>query len=127
MISGVSSSSIPTIGYAIHASQSGKTALPVSPASVIYSNFEHVQGVAAPEGVQGVAVTKLKILDVLIDRLSELKRKPQFSFDEAGPSDEQVDALIRLYQNQIRSQTTAAVPYIQTPSQPTGMVFNLVA
>ncbi|MDR2746313.1 MAG: hypothetical protein LBB77_02600 [Treponema sp.] len=104
--------------------------MPVAPASYIYSHFKHVSGTPAPDGVHGVTVNKLKILDVLIEQLSQIKRRPQMDSDAAfSMSEEQINALIEQYENQVRQARTAStvMPYSLTPSAPTGAVFNLVA
>ncbi|GHV89265.1 hypothetical protein AGMMS50267_16250 [Spirochaetia bacterium] len=122
-------SALPSIGYAITASQSGRMSLPVSPSSVIYSQFKHVSGVPAPEGTQGIAVNKLKVLDVLIEQLSQIKRRPMPDSASRGSlSDDQINALIDQYETQIRQAqaASAAMPYKPTPIAP-GAVFNLVA
>jgi hypothetical protein len=132
MIQGISTTStsantVTSIGYAIKASQRGRTSLPVSSASYIYSHFKHVSGVPAPEGVRGVAVTKLKILDVLIEQLAQMKKQPEPL--TAGISNNQIDALIDQYEKQIRQARAASVvmPYAAVPQAPTGMLFSLAA
>jgi hypothetical protein len=102
--------------------------LPVAPANYIYSHFKHVSGVPAPEGVHGVTINKLKILDVLIERLGQMKKRPETNL-ELSPSDDRIDALIEQYRSQIR-QTQAAgtfMPYQPQAAAPAGMLFNLVA
>jgi len=121
---------LPSAGYAVGAYASGRVALPVSPSQYIYSHFEHVSGVPAPEGTRGVSVSKLKILDVLIDQLAQLKRKPEPAYGSSGPiSDERIDALIEQYETQIRGARASAarMPYATMPTAPAGAIFDLVA
>jgi hypothetical protein len=101
--------------------------VPVSPGNYIYSHFKHVSGVPAPDGSRGVSISKLKILDVLIEQLAQIKKQPNPAPD-AGLSDGQIDALIDQYQTQIRqAQATAgAMPYKSAPPA-AGAVVNLVA
>jgi hypothetical protein len=101
--------------------------LPVSPGNYIYSHFKHVSGTPAPEGTQGVTINKLKILDVLIEQLNQIKKSPEPSMD-FSMSDKQIDALIEQYENQIRQARAAstAMPYAPTPTTPSGTIFNLV-
>jgi hypothetical protein len=130
MIGGISqASAFPTIGYAINASAGGKTSLPVAPSAYIYSHFRHVSGVPAPEGTRGVAISKLKILDVLIEQLSKLKKNPDAGLSIDTPSDERLNALIEHYESQIRTAqaANAAMPYKPTLPPSGGMMFNLVA
>jgi hypothetical protein len=105
-------------------------ALPVAPASYIYSHFKHVSGVPAPEGSHGVTISKLKILDVLIEQLAQVKKQPSPDVRlEGTPSDNQIDALIEQYEGQIRQAqaASAAMPYKPAPTAPAGAVLNLVA
>ncbi|GHV69639.1 hypothetical protein AGMMS49928_12680 [Spirochaetia bacterium] len=123
--------SLPNVGYAINVSQGGRMSIPVSPASYIYSHFKHVSGVPAPEGVRGASINKLKILDVLIERLVQLKKQAEPAFTAGGSvSEDRIDALIEQYEGEIR-QAQAAVstplPYRPAPAASPGAVFSLVA
>jgi hypothetical protein len=120
---------IPSIGFAIRASDAGKMSLPVSQASYIYSHFKHVSGVPAPEGTKGVAITKLKILDVLIEQLGQMKKRPEPDLGGGAPSDKRVDALIKQYEGQIKAAQAVSniIPYTPAPSLPTGILFSLTA
>jgi hypothetical protein len=98
----------------------------------IYSHFRHVSGVPAPEGAQGVSISKLKILDALIERLSQFKKQGSVNpVETENISDERIDALIDQYEQQIRASQAqaagAAMPYNPSPQASTGAVFNLVA
>jgi len=109
--------------------QGRKMSLPVDPASLIYSHFEHVSGIAAQQGTQGVTISKLNLLDVLIGQLSKLQKgEASFSQNSTIPA-ENIDALIENYRNQIQQikAASAAMPYIQSPSAPSGAVISLVA
>jgi hypothetical protein len=106
--------------------------LPVSPSNYIYSHFKHVSGVPVPDGSRGVAINKLKVLDVLIDQLTKMKQKPASAPFRAGSlPEDRINALIEQYENQIRAVAAQAeasvIPYSAARPVPTGMVFNLVA
>jgi hypothetical protein len=118
----------PSVGYAISASRGGRTSLPVAPSAYIYSHFKHVSGVPAPEGVRGVNITKLKILDALIEQLGRIK-KQGIKIPDTLVSDDRIDALIEQYEGQIRSARAAgtAMPYLRVPTGGGGALFNLVA
>jgi hypothetical protein len=124
----VPTTALTSMGYAISASRNGRMSLPVAPANYIYSHFKHVSGVPAPEGVRGVTIDKLKILDVLIERLSQMKKRPEMDI-ELSPSEERIDALIEQYRSQIRQTqaTNTVIPYTPQTAAPAGMLFNLVA
>jgi hypothetical protein len=116
----------PSIGYAINAASSGRTSLPVSPSQVIYSHFKHVSGTPAPEGTTGVNISKLKILDTLIDQLDKMKNQAKVKIDTSSEHDEnRINALIDQYQKQIRAVQNAS---FYTPAVPeTGVLFNISA
>jgi hypothetical protein len=104
--------------------------LPVSPANYIYSHFRHISGTPAPEGVRGVSITRLKILDVLIEQLSQIKLQGETRIRPSGPmSDGQIDALIEKYEGQIRQAQTAsaAIPYKPAPAAPMGALFSFTS
>jgi hypothetical protein len=98
--------------------------LPVSPSQVIYSHFKHVSGTPAPEGTNGVNITKLKILDTLIEQLSRMKSQPHAELGITDEQDEErINALIDQYQKQIKAAQSAS---IYTPPAPiTGALFDI--
>ena len=82
-----------------------KMYVPVNKSSLIYSHFDHVSGVAAKKGQQGVSISKINILNTLIDNLSSIKsgKRPTVS----ATTDEQLDTLIENYQTQIKQAVEA--------------------
>jgi poly(A) polymerase Pap1 len=95
----------------------------------IYSHFKHVSGVPAPEGTHGVTISKLKILDSLIEQLGRLKNRGSFELEAEGKTGDRLDALISQYEQQLRQAQAAgaAMPYSAVSQVATGAVFNLVA
>jgi len=86
-------------------SGSGALYVPVSPSAVVYSQFSHVRGTPSSEG--GVSVSKIKILNTLIDQLISMKTKKTLSKDLISQlTDNQKDVLIKQYQKQIQSELT---------------------
>ena len=103
----------------------GKLYVPVSRSALLYSHFDHVSGIAAGSGQQGISISKIRILNSLIDRLSAIKNQPKDSYTDI--SDDQADALINLYQKQIQ-QTVAQKPYVLAGAQPmAGALFAIDA
>ncbi|MCL2128636.1 MAG: hypothetical protein FWH38_10315 [Treponema sp.] len=117
----------PSIGYAINASQSGRMSVPVSQSSYIYAQFKHVSGVPASDGVSGVNIDKLLIIDALIEQVTRMKKQPEPAFDMIEQDgEERIDALIEHYQNQIMTAQAANANTPYAPAAPlTGMVFNI--
>ncbi|MCL2441279.1 MAG: hypothetical protein FWD14_06025 [Treponema sp.] len=123
-IAAIPHQAFPSMGYAINASSSGRASLPVAPGLVIYSHFKHISGTPAPEGTQGVNISKLKILDTLIEQLSKMKSQTNMDFGNLDGNDEKrINALIEQYQKQIKTAQNVGV---YTPAAPaTGALFSI--
>jgi len=125
MIYGVSSdNSISSLGFALKVPTGTKAALPVDQSSLLYSHFKNVSGVPAPEGTHGVTISKLNILDVLIEQLNQIK-KPVIRLD-AGAPENLLDSLIDSYKSQIvkAMEAKAAMPYAAAPLAESGSLFS---
>lgn len=108
---------------------SGKLYVPVNPSAVIYAQFNHISGVAAHEGQHGVSVSKIQILNTLIDNLSRIKAEP-VDQRTTKMTNEEADALIESYQQQIEQTIQAAktAPYLLAGARPdTGALFSIDA
>ena len=106
------------------AAVAGKMYVPVSKSALLYSHFDHVSGVAAGNGQSGVSISKLRILNPLIERVSAIKNEPAKPVENISP--DQADALIQNYQKQI--QQAMQTPYILNGAQPmAGDLFSLLA
>ena len=125
MVRGIPNITVPTLS--LNVAQGGKMSLPVDSSSLIYSHFEHVSGVPAPRGTEGVKISKLNLLDVLIGQINQINRgSPAIkSPNSAGASSP--DMLIEVYRNQLRQikAASAAMPYIQSPGVQSGALFSL--
>lgn len=90
-------------------SGTGSLAVPVSPSAVIYSQFNHIHGVAAPSGQQGIPVSRLRILNTLIDQLVMMKNKSVITKEQAMSLDEDAqDDMIKLYQKKVQDSLNKA-------------------
>jgi hypothetical protein len=105
----------------------GKLFVPVNPSMVIYSQFDHVAGVAARQGQNGVSVSKIKILNTLIEQLVSMRNNRSIKEAPAPESDEDIDALIKNYQSEIQALTKQPQgnPYSLSPES--GMLFSISA
>ena len=102
----------------------GKMYVPVSKSALLYSHFDHVSGVAAGNGQNGVSISKLRILNSLIERVSAIKNEPAKTLKEVSP--DMADSLIQNYQKQL--QQSLQTPYILNGAQPqAGDLFSLLA
>ena len=78
-----------------------KVQVPVKPQYVVYSQLKHISGVAAKQDQQGINLSKIQILNTLIDNLVSIKKNPEPKEIPNSPTDEQIDTLIKNYQEQI--------------------------
>ena len=130
MISNIRSLNAYSYGGMISSSgASGKLYVPVNPNAVIYAQFNHISGVPAHKGQNGVSISKIQILNTLIDNLSRIKSTSLPKHDSVM-SDGQAEALIKNYQAQIQNATQAAktTPYMLAGAQPmAGALFQIDA
>lgn len=110
----------------------GKLYVPVSPSSVIYAQFDHISGIAAKGGQRGVSISKIQILNSLIENLSKIKSTAKANpvVKETHLSDEQVDNLIKNYQTQLKQTVVQANtnPYLLAGVKPqAGQLFSIDA
>ena len=121
MLRGINGLSVPSL---YNLGQGGKTSLPVDPSAVIYSHFEHVSGIPAQNGLQGVSISKLNLLDVLIGRLNQTPApsKPVNPF-------EGIDSAIESYRNLLQQANAAktTMPYAPSPNADPGALFTLLS
>ena len=116
-----------SIGYAINASQGGRASLPVSQSAYIYSHFKHVSGIPAPDGVEGVSISRLKILDTLIEQIAKMKKDADPSFEiQRQDNENNINNLINQYHAQIRDLQAANSNNPYGSSAPLlGAIFNI--
>lgn len=124
----LATSSVP-LSYAYASNGAGKMSLPVSASELLYSNFQHVSGVAASPGQPVASIDRLKILDTLIERLSSMKSQPlEAAQKPEGMTSERIDALIQQYGSELRSAAVApTAPYSFSAPVESGMLFSLAA
>jgi len=123
-VGAIPNSAFPSMGLVISRATDGRMSLPVSPGMMIYSHFKHVSGTPAPEGTQGVNISRLKILDTMIEQLSKMKNKPHADFGNLEGTDEnRINALIEQYQKQLKAAQSVGVYAPNAPA--TGALFNL--
>jgi hypothetical protein len=104
----------------------GKLYVPVSQNSLLYSHFSHVSGVAAKNDQSGVSISKIRILNSLIENLTNAKTASVEKEKITHMSDEQVDVLIQKYQKQIQQAATSQ--YLIPGSQiQAGLIFSFDA
>jgi hypothetical protein len=118
-----------TLSYvaAQQASAGSRSFLPVPPSQYIYAQFEHVSGVPSNEG--GVSVSKLQILDSLIDNIMQKKSTEKAQELQVEKSHkENIEKLILDAQKKMQKQDALAqeIPYLKKALE-SGSFFNIRA
>jgi len=117
------------LGYSqVATAQRTGIGLPVSSQSVIYSYYEHVHGYSAGDNSPTVPISKIRILNNLIDNLSRMKgdsslKNPAQGADEM--SSEAMGQLIDSYAKELHRVVAAAQTGFNASE--TGMVVSLSA
>ena len=126
MVSNISNVNI--FSFSSIAGGSGKVRVPVQPSLVVYSQLEHISGVAAKPEQRGININKIQILNILIDRLTSAKQNPTPNTVDAAADEKQLDALIRNFSEQVKLAVSAAESTIfAVPTVPaqTGAIFSI--
>ncbi len=79
----------------------GKLYVPVNKTALLYSHFEHVSGVAAGSGQNGVSINRLRILNSLIERVSALKNEKPATVKSLGSNE--IEKMIQAYQKEMKT------------------------
>jgi hypothetical protein len=111
---------------------SEKLSIPVAGGKHLYAQFEHVKGIPAENGKNGVPVVKLKILDTLIKQIGSLqgdlqRAAPNYTARSDDLDSEQLTAMISHYQDRLHALLTDnTTPYTHNFLEP-GLFINMVA
>ena len=111
----------------------GRIALPLSGGA--YARLKHVQGIPAQTAGGGYSISKLRMIDILVERLVQLKGKSaahlsgsEGSLEGAASGDP--DALLAQYADQVARSFRAAnaiSPSLTSGLAEPGLLFSLVA
>jgi hypothetical protein len=86
----------------------GKVAVPVKQSLSIYANFKHVSGVPTTQKGHGFSLSKLRVLNTLIERLISLKGKSFKAKDTTTLSPDAVNSLIQKYTKELHTEIMKA-------------------
>ena len=128
MVNGVSLNANSYNYSGVVSSGHGKLYVPVAQSNVIYAHFDHVTGVAAKPNQQGVSISKIQILNSLLNQLISMKNQPRPNVSPENLDDSQLDALIQSTQSKIQTnvQIAQATGYGLAGVAPqSGAVFSL--
>jgi len=94
----------------VFSSTTGSLHVPVKNCVSVYTQFEHVKGTPAEKGEQGVSVSRIRLLNTLIDKLVSMKQPVPGKLDVDLSDDFQMDSMIYTYQRQIKNTFNASGP-----------------
>jgi hypothetical protein len=77
-----------------------RISLPVN-RHVMYARFKHIQGVPAHEEGAGLSVSRLRVLDTMIDRLIAARKGDTLNIGEIA--EDSAEEMIRRVENELRS------------------------
>ena len=114
-----------------HGLKIGRTALPVNPALSIYAHFKHVVGIPSTDTQAQIPLNKLRLLDMLIDRLTDLQTKGYLT--ETNPIQQEITAdnieanISHLQQKLNRSLQVSKPIFTGQYNTEAGLLFNIYA
>ena len=106
-----------------------RMSVPVRPSQTVFAQYSHISGTPASTGQSTVPLSRVQLLNSLIDNLQKLKRDPGYSPDMAKTSPERADALIKQYATELHQAMVSSPAAFGTlgGASGKGMVFNLTA
>ena len=94
----------------VFTSASGSLHVPVKNSVAVYTQFEHVKGTPAAKGEAGVSVSRIRLLNTLIDKLVSMKKDVPEQKELESADEFSIDSMIFTCQKQIKSSFTASGP-----------------
>lgn len=135
MVSNISALRSASYSMLLSVSSGDREYLPVNANQYVYSQFEYVAGTPVDDG-SGIAITKLKILNTILDQLITMQRESaasglggsdlEFLTDETA--EEQLAPVIARYQMEVQAAIGRLESAGYKPSMPqTGLLFSMLA
>ncbi len=90
---------------------SGRVSLPVARSQTPYAQFKYVQGIPSASSNKAVPISRLRMLNSLINSLVNLQNQVPRDYSRAMTSDSGIEALIDRYSDQLYSALQTATPY----------------
>jgi len=109
-------------------SRSGhRMSVPVKPSQTVFAQYRNISGVAASSGQNTVPLSRVQLLNSLINNLQKMKQG--IKNESANLSPQRADALIKIYASELHQamKSTPAAFGTAVGSSGSGMVFSLSA
>lgn len=110
-----------------HILRNGKTSIPVRPLNSVYAHFKHFIAVPSNDTGAQVPITKIRIIDNLIERLVRLRGKGSGNLTVYKIDEENIDPLIESLEQDLRNSLLAQKPSFTGLFPETGMLINTFA
>ena len=106
-----------------------RMSVPVRPSQTVYTQYRHVSGTPASSEQTAVPVSRVQLLNSLIDKLQKVKKDSSYQQVSSDPSPARTDAMIRQYANELHQALAAAPRPFGTMGgvSGSGMLFNISA
>ncbi len=106
-----------------------RMSVPVKPSQTVFAQYRNISGVPASSGQGTVPLTRVQLLNSLINNLQKIKHNPDYNIESANTSPERADALIKQYASELHQAMTSTPAAFGTSvgSSGSGMVFTLSA
>jgi len=119
----------PAVQLSSYARSGGRIYVPVQPSQTIYAQYRYISGTPASGGQHTVPISKIRLLNALIENLRSIKKDTPVSADILKQSPERTDALIKQYSMELHQALQSKGSTFGTLSgiADTGIVFNLSA
>jgi len=101
--------------------------VPVKPSETVFAQYRYISGTPASSGQQTVPLSRIHILNSLIDNLQKVKNNPGYKSENTVTTPGRADALIQQYASelhQVMKSTPAAFQSFGGGGSGTGMIFN---
>jgi len=109
-------------------SRSGhRVSVPVQPAQTVFAQYRYISGVPAESGQRTVPLSRVQLLNALIDNLQRMKKDPAYAPESLDASPARTDALIKQYAQELHQAMQSIPESFGTfgGASGAGMVFNL--
>ena len=107
---------------------SGKIRYPVKPLGSISAVFKHIDAIPSKQGVGGISLYKLRILDGLIEKLIRTGKYSNTRNIAVGRIDkESIDNVIEKLSLQLKASVNSQVNYSSGIGIESGLILNLLA
>ena len=109
-------------------SRSGhRMSVPVRPSQTVFAQYRYISGTPASSGQRTVPLSRLQLLNSLINNLQKVKSDPEYSPGSLDISSEQADVLIKQYAAELHNAMKSVPEAFGTlgGTAGAGMVFDI--